>query len=404
MAEEENYTGFLQRGQDLTAAHEESLKSFFEQCSPICRDYEESKLKDQDDSFNVFYLVSDLYYRENFHSDIIAFLLDTTEKHGDGNKFLSAFISLLQSIGCKTIEQEDYKDAIAVREKENRIDILVMSKSSKRAIIIENKINNAGDMSCQLPRYYDYVTDKLKLDYQVDAIVYLPLTHGKIPDQTGWTEDDKSHILPLLKIIPAYDKSHYNIVDNWLRQLESLASNVDVLSMIRQYSRLIKLLSSNIMDTNNLERFYNKIKEGDNLKVAQSVRKMLNDLPSYLALRIFNKYRNNYAPFSKLFFWRPNWPVFEGSINNLSLKINIICKEEGYDVNFSTPEINNSSINVYNKIVESVESLRSFNRVENTPTSVTKHFDYLDESGLIIFLDNVLNELAQLTVHQSQSV
>lgn len=404
MAEEENYTGFLQRGQDLTAAHEESLKSFFEQCSPICRDYEESKLKDQDDSFNAFYLVSDLYYRENFHSDIIAFLLDTTEKHGDGNKFLSAFISLLQSIGCKTIEQEDYKDAIAVREKENRIDILVMSKSSKRAIIIENKINNAGDMSCQLPRYYDYVTDKLKLDYQVDAIVYLPLTHGKIPDQTGWTEDDKSHILPLLKIIPAYDKSHYNIVDNWLRQLESLASNVDVLSMIRQYSRLIKLLSSNIMDTNNLERFYNKIKEGDNLKVAQSVRKMLNDLPSYLALRIFNKYRNNYAPFSKLFFWRPNWPVFEGSINNLSLKINIICKEEGYDVNFSTPEINNSSINVYNKIVESVESLRSFNRVENTPTSVTKHFDYLDESGLIIFLDNVLNELAKLTVHQSQSV
>ena len=404
MAEEENYTGFLQRGQDLTAAHEESLKSFFEQCSPICRDYEESKQNDQDDSFNVFYLVSDLYYRENFHSDIIAFLLDTTEKHGDGNKFLSAFISLLQSIGCKRIEQEYYKDAIAVREKENRIDILVMSKSSKRAIIIENKINNAGDMSCQLPRYYDYVTDKLKLDYQVDAIVYLPLTHGKIPDQTGWTEDDKSHILPLLKIIPAYDKSHYNIVDNWLRQLESLASNVDVLSMIRQYSRLIKHLSSNVMDTKNLERFYNEIKEGDNLKVAQSVRNMLNDLPSYLALRIFDKYRNNYAPFSKLFLWHPDWPVFEGSINNLSLKINIICKEEGYDVNFSTPEINNSSINVYNKIVESVESLRSFNRVENTPTSVTKHFDYLDESGLIIFLDNVLNELAKLTVHQSQSV
>ena len=403
MTEEENYTGFLQRGQDLTAAHEEPLKSFLEQCSPICRDYEESKQKDQDDSFNVFYLVSDLYYRENFHSDIIAFLLDTTEKHGDGNKFLSAFISFLRSIGCE-ISQENYKDAIAVREKENKIDILVMSKSSKRAIIIENKINDAGDMPRQLPRYYDYVTKLDHQDYQVDAIVYLPLTHGKIPDQTGWTPKDQSHILPLLKIIPAYDKSHYNIVDDWLRQLESLASNVDVLSMIRQYSRLIKHLSSNVMDTKNLERFYNEIKEGDNLKVAQSVRNMLNDLPSYLSLRIFDKYRNNYAPFSKLFFWRPNWPVFEGSINNLSLKINIICKEEGYDVNFSTPEINNSSINVYNKIVESVESLRSFNRVENTPTSVTKHFDFLDESGLIIFLDNVLKELAKLTVHQSQSV
>ena len=390
MAEEENCTGFLQRWRGLIAAHEESLKSFLEQCSPICRDYERSKQQDQDDSFNVFYLISDLYYRENFHSDIIAFLLDTTEKHGDGDRYLSVFISLLKTLGCE-INQENYKDAVAVREEENRIDILVMSKSSKRAIIIENKINDAGDMPRQLPRYYDHVTDELK--YQVEAIVYLPLNHDKTPDQTGWTADDRSHVLPLLKTIPAYDKSDYNIVDNWLRPLESLASNVDVLSMICQYSRLIKQLNSNNMDTVILEKFYNQIKEGDNLKMAQSVRNMLNDLPSYLALRIFDKYRNRRAPFSKLFLWHPDWLIFEGSINNLFLKIDIECREEGYDVTFSAPEIKNPNINDYNRVIDNVDSLRSFNRDVNAPTKVKKHFDFQDESGLDQFLDNVLKEL-----------
>lgn len=125
MAEGVYYIGLLQRWHNIIAAHEESLKCFLEQSSPICREYERSKQQDQDDSFNVFYLISDLYYRENFHSDIIAFLLDTTEKHGNGDKFLSAFISFLQDIGCKRINQKDYKDATAVRE-ENRIDILVM--------------------------------------------------------------------------------------------------------------------------------------------------------------------------------------------------------------------------------------------------------------------------------------
>lgn len=389
MAEEVNYIGLLQRWQDIIAAHEESLECFLEQSSPICREYEKSKQQDQDDSFNVFYLISDLYYRENFHSDIIAFLLDTTEKHGYGDKYLSVFISLLQSIGCKRINQEDYKDATAVRE-EDRIDILIKSESSKRAIIIENKINDAGDMPRQLPRYYDFVT---KLRYHVDAIVYIPLERNKTPDQSDWTEEDKNHVLPLLKIIPAYDKSEKNLVNDWLRPLESITSSIDVLSTIRQYSRLIKQLNSNNMDTVILEKFYNQIKEGDNLKMAQSVRNMLNDLPRYLALRIFDKYRNRRAPFSKLSFWHPDYLIFEGSINNLFLKIDIECREDGYDVTFSAPEIKNPNLNDYNRIIDNVDSLRSFNRDVNAPTSVKKHFDFQDESGLYHFLDNVLKEL-----------
>lgn len=390
MAEGVYYIGLLQRWQNIIAAHEESLKCFLEQSSPICREYERSKQQDQDDSFNVFYLISDLYYRENFHSDIIAFLLDTREKHGYRNKYLSVFISLLKTLGC-VIHQENYKDAVAVREEENRIDILVMSKSSKRAIIVENKINNAGDMPRQLPRYYDYVTKELR--YHVDAIVYIPLDRNKTPDLLDWTEEDKKNVLPLLINIPAYDKSEKNLVEDWLHPLESITSNIDVLSTLRQYSRLIKQLNLNNMDTVILEKFYNQIKEGDNLKMAQSVRNMLNDLPSYLALRIFDKYRNRSAPFSKFWLYHPHWLIFEGSINDLYLKIDIVCKEDGYDVIFSAPEIRNPNIIDYNRLLDSVDSLRSFNRDVNAPTSVKKHFGLKDESGLNHFLDNVLKEL-----------
>ena len=396
MAEEVNYIGLLQRWQDIIAAHEESLKCFLEQSSPICREYERSEQQNQDDSFNVFYLISDLYYRENFHSDIIASLLDTREKHRYGNKFLSVFISLLNTLGCE-INQENYRDAVAVRE-ENRIDILVMSKSSKRAIIIENKINDAGDMPRQLPRYYDYVTDELKC--KVEAIVYLPLKPGKTPDQTGWTENDRRHVLPLLIIIPAYDKSEKNLVDDWLHPLESITSNIDVLSTLRQYSRLIKQLNSNNMDTLILEKFYNQIKDGDNLKIAQSVRNMLNELPFYLARRIFVKYNSRCAPFSKVWIYSPNNPrdaVFEGAVVlGLYIKMDIWCSEDGYEVLFYSPADRQPDETVFNEIRNNVNSLQDFIDVLNEKCRITKHFDFTDDKGLFAFIDNILLELSKI--------
>ena len=53
--------------------HIETVSDYLTKCGPISNEYRKSKEDIQKDMFNVFYLVSDLYYRENFHSDIISF-------------------------------------------------------------------------------------------------------------------------------------------------------------------------------------------------------------------------------------------------------------------------------------------------------------------------------------------
>src|ERR1039458_5385548 len=47
--------------------------------------------------FNAFTLLSDTYYRENFHSDVLAAFFDLQGTHGEQHLFLHQFIKLLRS-------------------------------------------------------------------------------------------------------------------------------------------------------------------------------------------------------------------------------------------------------------------------------------------------------------------
>ena len=377
--------------------HIETVSNYMTKCSPISNEYCKSKEDIENDVFNVFYLVSDLYYRENFHSDIISFFLDTQEKHGAGSAFLDVFIQMLNKKGM-SINSNYYRNAIAIREKEDRIDILIKSESAKRAIIIENKINNAGDMWRQIPRYYDCVAP----NYTVDAIVYLPLDIRKEPDKGDWSNEDKERVNPLLVVIPAYDKSgKINLVNDWLHPSILLSDNLDVVSTLRQYSNLITKLNHNIMDTIVLEKCYNELLQADNLKTAQSIRNMLNELPGYLAARIQMKFSGNCFPFSKIWIYKSQDAVFEGAIlHNVYYKMDIWCYEHGYDVLFWW----NPDNQAYNRITEEeflqfVNSINSLSTFEINPQSkhqCVKHFDFSDEVGLYSFISELLGELRSL--------
>jgi hypothetical protein len=301
---------------------------------------------------------------------------------------LDIFIAMLNKAGCD-IDNMNYSDAVVVREQA-RIDILISSEESKRAIVIENKINNASDMPRQLPRYYDYVSKK----YSLDAIVYLPLDFNKKPNMDDWTEEDRNNVLPLLKIIPAYDRQHRtNIVDDWLLPSLPKIDKVDVLSTIRQYTDLIISLNKFNMDNIILEKFRNELLKGDNLKTAQSVRNMLNELPAYLAQRIYDRFSSSCSPFEKVWIYKSWDTVFEKAIvDDIYLKMDIWCYEERYDVLFwtPTPEVEESA---FNSCVAKIHSLKQFSPKSDARNQLIRHFAFTEETALLNFIQELLTEL-----------
>lgn len=383
--------------------HIETVSNYMTKCSPISNEYCKSKEDIENDVFNAFYLVSDLYYRENFHSDIISFFLDTQEKHGVGSAFLDVFIQMLNKKGM-SINPNYYRNAIAIREKEDRIDILIKSESAKRAIIIENKINNAVDMYRQIPRYYDFVTQN---HYFVDAIVYIPLDSKKEPYKGDWTDEDKEKINPLLIIIPAYDRSGgINLVNNWLHPSILLSDNLNVVSTLRQYSSLIKKLNHNIMDTIVLDKFYNEVllENMDNLEIAQSIRGMLNEMPQYLSRRIFEKYRynNRYKPFSKVDLWndKSNYCVFfeKANIKEMPITIDVYCGDYGYELRLFMRGVIFAEKD-FDQLVEKVKSLSKFQKqIEENGNcrGICRDFGFYDEKKLYDYIDALLEELKSI--------
>lgn len=371
----------------ITDAHLKDVSQFLSDLRIIGDNYDKTKRRISDIGFNVFQLTSDIYYRENYHSDVIKAFLDPTEKHCEKSLFLQLFIEMLNRTG-KTVSEDDFKDAEVVRE-EGRIDILIKSETTKRAIIIENKMNNAGDMVRQLPRYYD----KVSSNYKIDAIVYLPLDKSKRPDESSWTRQDRINVHQHLVIIPAYSLDNgINLVDSWIKPAILHTHNINCIAILRQYADLITFLNSNIMDTIILEKFYNTLMDDNNIETAKSIRNMMNDLPEYMAIRLENKYKDRHAPFTKIWRYKGTDTVFEGyTVGELYLKMDIWCNETGYYVHFWEP---NEKCDVL-EYFKTSKTLVGFEYYNNNRHDIVKHFDFNDENGLLAFLDSFLVELSQ---------
>ncbi len=142
----------------------ERVKLLLEQrARQVCEDYERDQQKRREGlGFNIFTIVSDRYHQENFHSDILAAFLERPqpgkESHGGGTAYFRRFIEFLKTCPDCPADLPDadaFGDYATGREKD-RIDVSIRGKpingSLPKAIIIENKINNAVDQPNQLPR------------------------------------------------------------------------------------------------------------------------------------------------------------------------------------------------------------------------------------------------------------
>ena len=392
----------IQDWKQITDDHIKRIGQLIGEMLDLHREY--VKIEKTDIGFNIFTLCSDKYYRENFHSEIIKAFLDPSEKHNEGNKYLHIFIDLLNCLNNQNhIKKSDFENASVETEKQY-IDISVIDDVSKKAIIIENKINNAGDQERQLPRYYD----KLKGDYEVVAIVYLTLNDSKQPDKSDWTDEDKTAIDKILKLIPAWsaDNSKPNLLDNWVSQSIINSENADGLLLLKQYGKLLKFLNTNSMDTSILKKFYEQLMENkDNYETAISMRNMLNDLPKYLAIRIKEKYETDrFSPFEEMCIWQGITAVFNRfKFKDSYFALDIDCLENKYKVSFFKRYGDVDEKVVLKEFQEKINMLNdfSFNDIDSSGrifgnNRLYRYFKIKEENLIYDFIDSFLEKLKQI--------
>lgn len=293
---------------EITLSHWSDLLKLLSDTSlqHILHQKQEQDLLTDSLDFNLFRLISGIYYRENFHSDIMRALLEPSESHEAGHRHVHAFIDWLKKWrDLEGLNLKHFQDVEVKREKHGRVDIVICNKFSKKAIIVENKINGAPDMPRQLPRYLDNLE---KDGFEVVAIVYLTLNQIKMPVETEWlpaignNPSDHDRIYKLLIPVVAFSHVSPSLLD-WIQEGERNTTQFDTLAALRQYRQLIQHLGAHAMNDTLMEKFYEKITDPTDpsfLPNAKSLVNIMNDLPEYRTCRLKKIFESDCRPFTKI--------------------------------------------------------------------------------------------------------
>ena len=237
------------------------------------REYIDKNNFEENYPFNIFELISDIYYRENFHSDIIAQLLR--------NEIILK--NFLDFIG---VDKSKYENCEVERE-ESKIDILI--KTEKNCIIVENKLNWAKDMPEQLFRYYNECKNNKKLE--VDKIVYLSPNSWKQPEEQSIKEIPKE----LIKTIIGYDGENNDFYTMVLQKSLEEMNNKEPKEwrlLLEHYLKILRKTGVTKMDTLT-KTFYEKIKEEpQEYEKIKLIVNMYNNLTTTRANSLISKFIN----------------------------------------------------------------------------------------------------------------
>ena len=255
------------------------------------------KKQDKKLDFNIFDIITDKWKKENFHSEILKFILENYEVF---------FNNFLELINIK--DKKEYLNAEITNEKA-RIDILI--KSEKKAIIVENKINWAPDQIEQLARYYEKIKNghNGEQEREVEKIVYIAPSKDKNPDEQTFGEYEKEIKDRLEKII-SFDGSENDLVscleksrDKLKENLEKTKNNFDSenfnkLFFINHYIEILKRTGVGDMSTiksNFAKEIIEKYKNGDNIfEKLNYIIEMCSDDKNKLVPKLPEKIINDY--------------------------------------------------------------------------------------------------------------
>lgn len=213
------------------------------------------------DNFNVFSVLGLQTSEVRLHSAFIAELLNPDGGHGLGDKFMKAFLNVLNkhykepfcfdTESAKVIVEHNIGSISENYESGGRIDLFIQDKNGQ-TIIIENKID-AGDQYRQMSRYNKYATEDLRLTKDQVKLLYLTKNGGKPSDESlGTGNIDYTCI------------NYREDILEWLDKCLALSALFPIVrETIRQYIITLKNILS-IMDNENKEKMMGTLLASEN--------------------------------------------------------------------------------------------------------------------------------------------
>ena len=258
----------------------EILKYFLKELTVIRRKYEERE--SHKDQFNVFEAMFDKTSDEkNLHSRFIWALLSF--KFNNEYQYKDNFLDTIES----QFSKEDSKSFEIEREYKN-IDILLIDRKVKKAVIIENKIY-ADDCNHeeegQLEKYYREVIEEEKIPAANVEVYYLTLD-GHEPTEDSVATRKK---YPDLSDKVVYISYKYHII-KWLENCMQFAYDKPFQrETILQYIKLINTMVNNVNEEEQIEIKRLIGKSADNLKSAKLLIDNLKDIHKHTIADFWNE-------------------------------------------------------------------------------------------------------------------
>lgn len=235
--------------------------------------------------FNLFEVIYPNWWYENFHSKMLRFLLES---------YPDFFDNFLVLIGAK----ENYQSRIIECETD-RIDITI--RGEKHVIIIENKLNWAGDQNNQIYRYYKKMKETQKLE--VDKIVYLSPSKYKEASANSLDCDIEESITKeeyikdinkkLIHLI-GFDAGNKDLV-SCLEKTEKNSLSEDKRVFLNHYIEILK--QKGVGDMSIIaSKFFDEIKKSEDKEIGKKLaymKEMLDGIPAIRQEFWLNKFADS---------------------------------------------------------------------------------------------------------------
>jgi PD-(D/E)XK nuclease superfamily len=320
-------------------------------------------------SFNICSFVSSQSHYENLHSDIIHALLDVSGEHLELRVFLNLFIRWLKDHFVPELRLEDFENAQLAKREQMRMDIFIFDVHSKKAVIIENKINDAVDQDQQIDTYWKRAKAS---GFDVVAVVYLSLDGSKKAPPTEAGIDN------IVFEASAFTDQPNDLVNGWLKPCQEQADQFQSKAFICQYIALLQSLSTMSFDLSTQAAFYNYLSDfPDHLKDLKVLIRLKEELPDYRA-RCFGDTISNNLPFKQFLLYKPNrhhW-LFQNWTDDRNVwKMDIIFNHDSVVVGFWEPADQTSYSQSVRDKLTSVGVLERFDQGATFGSGVKRTFD-----------------------------